>query len=106
MNTLAFGIGTMLAGMSGAALVPIFSWVPWIGVEAAGRSFVIIVLGGLGSVPGALLGGLIIGLVEAMGTACFPDPTRGLAYKAAFGLVIFALMLLFRPTGLFGRKET
>jgi branched-chain amino acid transport system permease protein len=106
MNTLAFGIGTMLAGMSGAALVPIFSWVPWIGVEAAGRSFVIIVLGGLGSVPGALFGGLIIGLVEAMGTACFPDPTRGLAYKTAFGLVIFALMLLFRPTGLFGRKET
>jgi len=106
MNTLAFGIGTMLAGMSGAALVPIFSWVPWIGVEAAGRSFVIIVLGGLGSVPGALVGGLIIGLVEAMGTACFPDPTRGLAYKAAFGLVIFALMLLFRPTGLFGQKES
>lgn len=106
MNTLAFGIGTMLAGMSGAALVPIFSWVPWIGVEAAGRSFVIIVLGGLGSVPGALFGGLIIGLVEAMGTACFPDPTRGLAYKTAFGLVIFALMLLFRPTGLFGRKES
>lgn len=106
MNTLAFGIGTMLAGMSGAALVPIFSWVPWIGAEAASRSFVIIVLGGLGSVPGALFGGLIIGLVEALGTACFPDPTRGLAYKAAFGLVIFALMLLFRPTGLFGRKET
>jgi branched-chain amino acid transport system permease protein len=106
MNTLAFSIGTMLAGMSGAALVPIFSWVPWIGVEAAGRSFVIIVLGGLGSVPGALFGGLIIGVVEAMGTACFPDPTRGLAYKTAFGLVIFALMLLFRPTGLFGRKET
>jgi len=105
MNTLAFGIGTMLAGMSGAALVPIFSWVPWIGVEAASRSFVIIVLGGLGSVPGALLGGLIIGLVESMGTACFPDPTRGLAYKTAFGLVIFALMLLFRPTGLFGQKE-
>ncbi len=106
MNTLAFGIGTMLAGMSGAALVPIFSWVPWIGVEAASRSFVIIVLGGLGSVPGALIGGLIIGLVESMGTACFPDPTRGLAYKTAFGLVIFALMLLFRPTGLFGRKES
>lgn len=106
MNALAFGIGTMLAGMAGAVLVPIFSWVPWIGVEAAGRSFVIIVLGGLGSVPGALLGGLIIGLVEAMGTACFPDPTRGLAYKTAFGLVIFAAMLLFRPTGLFGRKES
>jgi branched-chain amino acid transport system permease protein len=106
MNTRSFGIGTMLAGMAGAALVPIFSWVPWIGVEAAGRSFVIIVLGGLGSVPGALIGGLIIGLVEAMGTACFPDPSRGLAYKSAFGLVIFALLLLFRPTGLFGRKET
>jgi branched-chain amino acid transport system permease protein len=104
MNTLAFGIGTMLAGMSGAALIPVFTWVPWVGAPAATRSFVIIVLGGMGSVPGALLGGLVIGLVEALGSGCYPDPSKGAAYKTAFGLVIFALMLLMRPTGLFGRE--
>lgn len=104
MNTLAFGIGTMLAGMSGAALIPVFTWVPWVGAPAATRSYVIIVLGGMGSVPGALLGGLIIGLVEALGSGCYPDPSKGAAYKTAFGLVIFALMLLLRPTGLFGRE--
>jgi branched-chain amino acid transport system permease protein len=106
MNTLAFGIGTMLAGMSGAALIPVFTWVPWVGMAASTRSYVIIVLGGLGSVPGALLGGLIIGLVEALGAGCYPDPSKGAAYKTAFGLVIFALMLLVRPTGLFGREPS
>ena len=105
MNTLAFGIGTMLAGMSGAALIPIFTWVPWVGAAAATRSYVIIVLGGLGSVRGALFGGLIIGLVEALGAGCYPDPSKGAAYKTAFGLIIFAVMLLLRPAGLFGRKE-
>jgi branched-chain amino acid transport system permease protein len=104
MNTLAFGIGTMLAGMSGAALIPVFTWVPWVGMQASTRSYVIIVLGGLGSVPGALLGGLIIGLVEALGAGCYPDPSKGAAYKTAFGLIIFAIVLLVRPTGLFGRE--
>ena len=105
MNTLAFGLGSMLAGMSGAALIPIFAWVPWIGAEMAGRSYIIVVLGGLGSVPGALLGGLIVGVVEAVGAGCFPDPSRGAAYKEAFALVIFALVLLLKPTGFFGREQ-
>ena len=104
MNTLAFGIGTMLAGMSGAALIPVFTWVPWVGAAASTRSYVIIVLGGLGSIPGALAGGLVIGLVEALGAGCYPDPSKGAAYKTAFGLIIFALMLLMRPRGLFGRE--
>lgn len=105
MNTLAFGLGTMLAGMAGATLIPVFTWAPSVGAAAAVRSFVIIVLGGLGSVPGALLGGLIIGVVEALGAGCYPDPSKGASYKTAFGLVIFAVMLFLRPTGLFGRKS-
>jgi len=105
MNTLAFAIGSMLAAMSGAALVPIFAWVPWLGAEMAGRSYVIVVLGGLGSVPGALFGGVIVGVVEALGAGCHPDPSRGAAYKEAFALVIFALVLLLKPTGLFGREQ-
>jgi branched-chain amino acid transport system permease protein len=104
MNTLAFGLGTMLAGMSGAVMVTIFSWIPWVGVPASSKSFVIIVLGGMGSLPGAMLGGLIIGVVETFGTGLLPDPSKALAYKDAFGLLIFALVLLIKPTGLFGRK--
>ncbi len=104
MNTLAFGLGAMLAGLSGATLVDVFAWVPWVGVQASSKSFVIIVLGGMGSMPGALLGGLIIGIVESLGAGLFPDPGRALAYKDAFGLLIFAAVLLLKPTGLFGRE--
>jgi branched-chain amino acid transport system permease protein len=105
MNTISFGMGTMLAGMAGAALIPVFTWVPSVGGPSAVRSFVIIVLGGMGSVPGAFIGGLVIGLVESLGAGCYPDPSKGAAYKTAFGLIIFAVMLLLRPTGLFGREQ-
>jgi branched-chain amino acid transport system permease protein len=104
MNTLAFGLGTMLAGLSGATLVDVFAWVPWIGVPASSKAFVIIVLGGMGSMPGAMLGGLVIGVVESLGSGLLPDPGRALAYKDGFGLLIFALVLLLKPTGLFGRE--
>jgi len=104
MNTAAFSIGTLLVGMAGAALIPIFSWVPGVGAKASTRCYVVTVLGGLGSVPGALLGGLILGVVEALGAGCYPDPTKGAAYRDVFGLIVFALVLLLKPTGLFGRK--
>lgn len=104
MNTMAFGLGAMLAGLSGASLVQVFSWVPWVGVQASGRSFVIIVLGGMGSLPGAFIGGLIVGLVEALGVGCIPDPQRAAAYIPAYGMIILTLVLLLKPTGLFGRE--
>ncbi len=104
MNSMAFGLGTMLAGMSGATLVQVFSWTFDVGVPASAKSFVIIVLGGMGSIPGAMLGGVIVGIVESLGTGCFPDPNRGLAYQNAFGVLILAIILLLRPQGLFGRK--
>jgi len=104
MNTLAFGMGTMLAGLSGASLVQVFSWVPWVGTLASARAFVIIVLGGMGSLPGAFVGGLIVGLVEALGAGCIPDPQRAAAYIPAYGMVILTLVLLLKPTGLFGRE--
>jgi branched-chain amino acid transport system permease protein len=104
MNTLAFGMGAMLAGLSGASLVQVFSWLPQVGVPAAARSFVIIVLGGMGSLPGAFLGGLVVGLVEAAGTGCIPDTTRAAAYIPAYGMIILTLVLLLKPTGFFGRQ--
>jgi branched-chain amino acid transport system permease protein len=104
MNTLAFGLGGMLAGLSGASLVQVFSWVPWVGILASARAFVIIVLGGMGSLSGAFIGGLIVGLVETIGAGCVPDPQRASAYIPAYGMVILVIVLLLKPTGLFGRE--
>lgn len=104
MNTLAFGMGAMLAGLSGATLVQVFSWLPQVGVPAAARSFVIIVLGGMGSLPGAFVGGLMVGLFEAAGAGCLPDPSRAASYIPAYGMIILTLVLLLKPTGLFGRE--
>ncbi len=104
INTLAFGLGAMLAGISGAALVQVFTWAPNVGAVASARSFVVIVLGGMGSLIGAMVGGLVIGVVEALGVGCFPDGSRALAYQQVFGLFIFAIVLLLKPTGLFGRE--
>lgn len=104
MNTLAFALGCMLAGISGATLVQVFAWLPQVGIPASARSFVIIVLGGMGSLPGAFVGGIIVGLVEALGVGCMPDPTRAAAYIPAYGMIILTLTLLLKPTGLFGRE--
>ncbi|MFQ5340843.1 MAG: branched-chain amino acid ABC transporter permease [Anaerolineae bacterium] len=106
MNTIAFGLGVGLAGVAGAVLAPTFSVTPDVGAVPAIRSYIIIVLGGMGSIPGSILGGLTIGLVESLGAGYFPDPSRALTYKTVFGLIIFALVLLFRPRGFFGREDT
>lgn len=105
MNTLAFALGGMLAAVSGATLVQAFSWVPQVGMLPALRSFVIIVLGGLGSLSGAFLGGLLVGVIEALGVGCVPDITRASAYIPAYGMIILIMVLLLKPTGLFGRRE-
>ncbi len=105
MNSVAFAAGAGLAAIAGALLAPSFSVTPDVGAQPSIRSYIIIVLGGMGSIKGSILGGLIIGLVESLATGYFPDPTRALKYKTAFGLVIFMLVLLLRPRGLFGRKE-
>jgi branched-chain amino acid transport system permease protein len=105
MNTIAFALGAGLAAMAGALLAPSFLLTPDVGAVPSIRSYVIIVLGGMGSIQGSILGGILIGLVESLGAGYFPDPSRALNYKTAFGLVIFALVLLFRPRGFFGRKE-
>ena len=104
MNMLAFALGCMIASLSGAILVQAFSWLPQVGLIPAVRSFVIVVLGGLGSLPGAFIGGTIIGLVEAAGTGCIPNPQRAASYIPAYGVVVLVLVLLLKPTGLFGRK--
>ncbi len=104
MNMLAFALGGMIAALAGAMLVQAFSWLPQVGAIPAMRSFVIVVLGGLGSLPGAFLGGIIVGLVESAGTGCVPDAQKAASYIPAYGMMVLTLTLLLRPTGLFGRR--
>lgn len=104
MNMLAFALGAMIAALAGALLVQAFSWLPQVGMIPALRSFVIVVLGGLGSLPGAFVGGILVGLVEAAGTGCIPDAQKAASYIPAYGMIVLTLTLLLRPTGLFGRR--
>lgn len=93
---LAFGIGSALVGLAGSFLMPIFYVFPTVGTLFSLTAFVVVVLGGMGSMSGAFLGGLLIGLVEAFaGVLISPE------LKEAVYFAIFILVLLFRPSGLF-----
>lgn len=105
VSTAAFAAGAGLAGAAGALIGPVFNVVPAMGVVPSIKAYVIVVLGGLGSIRGALLGALILGQVESFAPMLIPDPSRGMAYRDAYGLVVLVLVLLIRPQGLFGRKE-
>jgi len=96
---LAFSIGIVLAGIAGVLLTPMFYIYPGVGTLFNTTAFVIVVLGGMGSVTGALLGGLIIGVVESLtGTYISLD----LSQLSTF--LIFLIILFLRPSGLFGRS--
>jgi branched-chain amino acid transport system permease protein len=105
VGMIAFALGAALAGLAGALMGPVFNVTPPMGVIPVIKAYVIVVLGGLGSIPGAILGALILGQVETFGMILFPDPSRALAYKDAYGLVLLVLVLLVRPQGLFGTRE-
>jgi branched-chain amino acid transport system permease protein len=103
---LAFGLGGALAGGAGALVGPIYSLSPSMGLLPDTQAFAIVILGGMGSVSGSIIAGLLIGLSESMFVAVFPDPSRSLTYAQAFSLLILMIVLLVRPTGLFGRVHT
>jgi branched-chain amino acid transport system permease protein len=86
-------------------LGPIFLVNPVMGVPFAVKAFVIVVLGGMGSIKGTIVAAYILAMVEIFGSILLPDPTRALAYKDAYGLLLLVLTLLLRPQGLFGEKE-
>ena len=97
VNGLAFAIGFALAAASGALMAPIFKVDPMMGEQPLLKAFIIIILGGLGSIPGAILGGLMLGLIDSIvATALGAEP----AFLLSFVFII--VLLLFRPTGLFG----
>jgi branched-chain amino acid transport system permease protein len=105
MYTIAFGLGSALAGGAGALIAPIFALSPNMGELPGVQAFIIIVLGGMGSVGGSIIGGILLGIVQALGVGFLPDPNRALAYTQAFGALLLILVLLVRPTGLFGRAH-
>lgn len=94
---IAFALGIACVGAAGAILVPIFQIYPSIGLNFVLTAFVVVVLGGMGSVHGAIIGGLIVGLVEAL-SGYFIAPT----VKEVVYYMIFLAILLMRPSGLFG----
>jgi len=94
--TLCMAISSALAGAAGALLAPLFFVNPFLGMHAVLKALVVVVIGGLGSIPGAIAGGLLLGFVESFGNTFFGDITEIL------GFVIVMLVLLFRPQGLFG----
>ena len=96
---IAFGIAIAMVGLSGALLLPYSTLNPDIGNVYSFKCFVIVILGGMGSTTGALLGGLLVGIIERVGTLFFSD---SVAQTAVF--VVFMLVLLFRPYGLLGKK--
>ena len=99
-DMLAFGIGTALAGAAGALLAPIFLVYPACGLVPTVRGFEIIVIAGLGSIPGILVAGLLLGIAESLGSA-FISPS----FVDIYGFVLLVGILLLKPYGLFGKPE-
>src|SRR5207249_10671233 len=97
MYVQAFTLGCFMAGLGGAIIVPSQSAVLDMGVDALVLSFIVVVIGGLGSLEGALVGALIVGVVREAGIAWFPEIELAVLY------LIAAAVLLVRPAGLFGR---
>jgi branched-chain amino acid transport system permease protein len=96
---VTFGLGCAVLGVVGCLMIPFYLVSPSIGLAFGVRSFIVVVLGGIGSIPGCILGGLILGVVESV-AAQFVTATSA----SIFSFVIFILVLSFRPTGLMGMK--
>jgi branched-chain amino acid transport system permease protein len=99
LYALTFGLGAACVGAAGVMLVLIVDVTPSLGPAYTLLAFVIVITGGLGSMPGALVGGLLIGLTEAMAGLLFTPSA-----KSMFAFAILVLVLLFRPHGIMGKR--
>lgn len=100
INTVTFAFGSALAAAAGALLGPVFVAYPSMGDLAASKAFAIVILGGLGSIPGATLGGFILAMAEELGAGYISS-----GYRDAMSFLLIMVILLFRPTGMFAQKE-
>jgi len=100
VHTATFALGSGLAAAAGALLGPVFVAYPTMGDLAAAKAFAIVILGGLGSIAGATAGGFILALAEELGAGYISS-----GYRDAVGFLLIIVILIFKPTGLFARKE-
>jgi predicted alpha/beta hydrolase len=98
-TSLIFAVSGLLAALAGALLAPLINPSPDVGAFPAVKSYVIVVLGGMGSIWGAMIASLLLGVLES-----FFAVYVSYDYRDAFGLIILMLVLIFRPQGLIGEK--
>jgi branched-chain amino acid transport system permease protein len=96
---ITFATGSALVGLAACVMLPLFSVFPTVGLNFVLIAFVIVVLGGMGSIEGALFGGFCVGVVQSVGSY-YVAP----AFGQLFFFVLFLLVMIFRPNGLFGQK--
>jgi branched-chain amino acid transport system permease protein len=101
LYALTFGLGAACVGAAGAMLTLIIDVTPPLGPQYTLLAFVIVITGGLGSMPGALLGGVLIGMTEALAGLLFTPSA-----KSMFAFAILVLVLLFRPQGILGKRAS
>jgi branched-chain amino acid transport system permease protein len=97
-NAIAFAIGSAIAAVAGALVGPLLYVNPTLGVYVGIKGFAAAILGGFGSIPGAIVGGLIFGLIEAFASGPLS------AYSELLTFVVFALAMMVRQTGIFGER--
>jgi branched-chain amino acid transport system permease protein len=99
MTALIFAISTGLGGLAGVLVAPLYTVTAGMGATIALKAFAAAIVGGFGSIKGAIIGGLTIGLVETYGATYISG-----SYRDAFPFIVLILFLIFRPSGLFGEK--
>ena len=99
MYLITFAIGTGLAGVAGAGIMPIFAVYPMVGFDLILVAFIICVLGGIGSIPGAIIGSFIIALIETLSGFFIAESMKQVVY-----FLIFIIILIVKPSGILGQK--
>jgi len=100
IDTATFALGSSLAAAAGALLGPVYVVTPQMGGLAELKAFAIVILGGLGNITGAAIGGFILAIAEELGAGYVSS-----GYRDAMGFLIIIAVLLYKPTGLFAKAE-
>ena len=96
---LVFGLGTWMAGLAGVVIAPVMSVHPYLGEQVGMDAFVVVITGGFGSLGGAFLVAMVLGLLNAFGIQFMSQ------YAMVLGVLFMAIVLAIKPTGLFGERE-